>query len=244
MKRVALMGALAALLSAHKAAALHLSKDTFTSPHDGDLQFSHMGKVYGPDANKGADNATEVSGSAPATTTPGSSGNTDDVKGGSERSMDNVPVADLKRADSGSGGTNNTSTNNTTSTNTNTNNSTQSDNNSKTDQSQSYQHQTTHGATNYRGDTSTSVTNNFFNPPMPEYASEVYPKGAKLELQYLWKRINVIDDKLDRLMPIAAGDPRLDPSKRKGLIITFDAQSDPDSPTLNLEDSYSDNDAL
>ncbi|GBE61507.1 signal peptide-containing protein, putative [Babesia ovata] len=242
MKRVTLMGTLAALLSAHKAAALHAYKDVYTSPHSGDLQFSHMGKVYEHDANQGGINAPDAT--APATSE--SSGNKDDVKGGSERSMDNVPVADLKRADSSSGGANSTSTNNTnsTNTNTNTNNSTQSDNNSKVDQSQSYQNQTTHGATNYRGDTSTSVTNNFFNPPIPEYTSDVYPKGAKLELQYLWKRINVIDDKLDRLMPIAGGDPRLDPNKRKGLIITFDAQSDPDSPTLNLEDRYSENDTL
>ncbi|GIX64366.1 uncharacterized protein BcabD6B2_38010 [Babesia caballi] len=245
MKRLCLVGGVAALLSAQRVVALHALKDGFFLPRDPDLQFSHMGKSYGQgrdESTRGAEQPPSAS-ESPAAGSDESRKDTDDVKGGSQRSMDNVPVADLKRGDGGGGASNN-STNKSSNSNNTTNNSTHSDNNSKTDQSQSHHSETNYGASHYRGDTSTYVTNNFFNPPMADAAWEDHPRGAKLELQYLWKRINVIDDKLDKLMPIAGGDPRLDPSKRKGLVITFDAQSNPGSPTVNLEDSIGENDML
>ncbi|ORM40747.1 uncharacterized protein BXIN_2316 [Babesia sp. Xinjiang] len=242
MKRVYLLSGVSALLAARGAAALHAVNDGFSLPHNTDLQFSHMGKIFGPYSEPQANDAGKSPENLESTTTPGaieSKGTKDDIQGGSERSMDNVPVADLKKADSNGGSTtNNANTNNTANT-TNTN-STHSDNNSKLDQSQSYHSEVKHGNSSYTGDTSTNVTNNFFNPPIRDAAWDGYPREARLELQYLWKRINLIDDKLGNLVPLAGGDPRLNPNNRKGLIITFDAQSDPESPTVSLDDRKGD----
>ncbi|EDO06351.1 hypothetical protein BBOV_II003960 [Babesia bovis T2Bo] len=226
------------LISLKGTHALHALKDGFLLPRDTDLQFSHMGKVFNHDDNQAttsdASTMTEPESTPEShpTEADGHAEVSDGIKGGSERLMDNVPVSDLKRGDDVPVANTTNNAENSTTTNS---SSTHSDNNSKTDQSQTHHNVVKHGNSNYRGDTSTNVTNNFYNPAAPGDAVNAYSKEAKLELQYLWKRINVIDDKLDKLMPLVRGDPHLDPNNRKGLVITFDAQSDPDNPTVDLE---------
>ncbi|GFE54709.1 hypothetical protein BaOVIS_021130 [Babesia ovis] len=244
MKPLYVIPGLSTLLWVKGAAALHTLKDGFLIPQNTDLEFSHMGKMFGGNSGSEANDVVKAATNVESTT-PSENNESKDAKdkketiqGGSQRLMDNVPVSDLKKGDGNYGNGNNSNGNmkNATNSNANTNsNSTQSDNNSKVDQSQTHHSVVKHGNSNYRGDTSTNVTNNFFNPAMPDGAWDDYPREAKLELQYLWKRINAIDDKLGKIMPIVGGNPQLDPSNRKGLIITFDAQSDPDSPTVNLD---------
>ncbi|UKJ89459.1 hypothetical protein MACJ_002710 [Theileria orientalis] len=73
-------------------------------------------------------------------------------------------------------------------------------------------------ASHHKGDTSTFVTNNFYNPPTPGDQNTL-TVGGQLEYEYLWKRIYDIDNKLAQLTPIVK---QASPERRKGLIITFD----------------------
>ncbi|AFZ80985.1 signal peptide-containing protein [Theileria equi strain WA] len=86
----------------------------------------------------------------------------------------------------------------------------------------------------HRGDTSTFVTNNFYNPAEKEHGE--LTAGAQLQYEYLWKRIYDIDSKLLNLAPIHV-DKTKDPLQRKGLTITFDPESNPDQHTVNIDDS-------
>ncbi|KAK1938624.1 putative membrane protein [Babesia divergens] len=226
---------------------MHLLNGGYFIPQNGDLQFSHMGKVFPQQQEQLQTNAEQSQNreTVEPTLQPGNPNNTDNydpVEGGSKRSMDNVPVNDMKKSDGYGGHSNGESSANTS--NSSTNNTTTTDSSSKVNNSTTNNNTVKHGASNYQGDTSTYVTNNFFNPPIQNEAWEDYPRGAKLELQYLWKRINAIDDKLDKLLPIPGGDPKLDPNNRKGLIITFDSLSDPDKPTVDLQSKHADYDML
>lgn len=89
-------------------------------------------------------------------------------------------------------------------------------------------------SSSHRGDTSTFVTNNFYNPAEKEH--DGLTAGAELQYEYLWKRIYDIDSKLLNLEPIYV-DKTKDPLRRKGLTITFDAESNPDQHTVNIDDS-------
>ncbi|UKK02471.2 hypothetical protein MACK_002564 [Theileria orientalis] len=75
-------------------------------------------------------------------------------------------------------------------------------------------------ASHHKGDTSTFVTNNFYNPPNPGDQNTL-TVGGQLEYEYLWKRIYDIDNKLAQLTPIVK---QASPERRKGLIITFDPE--------------------
>ncbi|EAN31507.2 hypothetical protein TpMuguga_04g00155 [Theileria parva strain Muguga] len=87
-------------------------------------------------------------------------------------------------------------------------------------------------ASHHKGDTSTFVTNNFYNPP--NKVDNTLTIGGQLEYEYLWKRIYDIDTKLAELHPVMKSD-QPGPLKRKGLIITFDPESDPNNKTLSVD---------
>lgn len=66
------------------------------------------------------------------------------------------------------------------------------------------------------------------------------PLDAKLEYEYLWKRINDIDSKLSKTKPlILTNGENRNPFKHKGLIISFDPDTKPERPLLSLDDGYS-----
>ncbi|KAK1442808.1 hypothetical protein BgAZ_303260 [Babesia gibsoni] len=246
-------GVVLALLS-QSCLALHSIVDDPFIPNHEDLQFSHMGKVYPENKDyssrsvSGAskDRVSSVTEESPkdlpeenvmSSSSPEAQQKTstseDTVIGASKRLMENAPVLDLvKNVTPGNVNNTNSNSNNTTNTTTGDSNTT---NKSKVDNSKYYNSTTKHGPSNYRGDTSTYVTNNFFNPPNSDAPLEGgYPRGAMLELEYLWKRINVIDEKLDKLLPVGGG-KGLDKYARKGLVITFDSQTNPDKPVLDLD---------
>ncbi|XP_952833.1 uncharacterized protein TA09320 [Theileria annulata] len=71
---------------------------------------------------------------------------------------------------------------------------------------------------NHKGDTSTFVTNNFYNPSKNDNNITI---GGELEYEYLWKRIYDIDEKLSELNPINLNPNNLNPLKRKGIVFSL-----------------------
>ncbi|KAK2198165.1 hypothetical protein BdWA1_001174 [Babesia duncani] len=204
-------------------------------PHDASLEFAHMTKDRNAEPSKVAVSKPE---SIPDTSSDNAWSedlskalvpvqSKEVVPYEKEGSRDVVPLADMQKPIHNN--MSNTTTSNTDAT------------HHANDNSRSYSNTFHKGGSTYTGDTSTYVTNNFYNPE-PDYSGlGSLPNDAKLEYKYLWKRIDTIDDKLNKMEPLVleAGQ-ELSPIKRRGLVISFDADSEPENPKLSVNTSDED----